>query len=71
MPLSTYPLDVLLRKRRSLRRDLLTREPLKQIRIAILGGTTTFELVELLDLLSEYTKLPALVVFGGGIPDLS
>ena len=48
---STYPLDELLIKRRGLRRQLLTLNGLKDIRIAILGGTTTSELVDLFEIL--------------------
>src|SRR5437762_155479 len=50
MRLSNYPLDLLLRKRRSLRRELLSHESLASIRIAILGGSTTHELIELFEL---------------------
>jgi FkbH-like protein len=48
---STYSLDELLIKRRGLRRHLLTLSGLKDIRIAILGGTTTNELVDLFEIL--------------------
>jgi FkbH-like protein len=48
---SSYSLDELLIKRRGLRRHLLTLHGLKDIRIAILGGTTTNELVDLLEIL--------------------
>jgi FkbH-like protein len=48
---STYSLDELLTKRRGLRRQLLTLSSLKDIRIAILGGTTTNELVDLFEIL--------------------
>jgi FkbH-like protein len=51
MNLSASSLDILLRKRRSLRRELLTQSGLKDIRIAVLGGTTTNELVDLLEVL--------------------
>jgi FkbH-like protein len=44
-------LDELLQKRRSLRRQLSAVEGLKEIRIAVLGGTTTNELVDLFDIL--------------------
>src|SRR5438067_2021883 len=50
MRLSNYPLDLLLRKRRSLRRELLSHESLASTRIAILGGSTTHELIELFEL---------------------
>jgi FkbH-like protein len=46
-----YNLDDLLQKRRSLRRQLSAAEGLKDIRIAVLGGTTTNELVDLLEVL--------------------
>ena len=48
---STYSLDEFLIKRRGLRRQLLTLNGLKDIRIAILGGTTTNELVDLFEVL--------------------
>jgi predicted enzyme involved in methoxymalonyl-ACP biosynthesis len=49
--LSTIKLDGLLLRRRGLRRQLLTRADLKEIRIAVLGGTSTNELVDLLEIL--------------------
>jgi len=49
--LRTITLDELLMRRRGLRRQLLTRADLKDIRIAVLGGTTTNELVDLLEIL--------------------
>jgi FkbH-like protein len=51
MNVSTYTLDQLLLKRRSLRRQFLAAKGLKDIRIAVLGGTTTSELVDLFELL--------------------
>jgi len=48
---STYSLDELLMKRRGIRRQLLTLHGLKDIRIAILGGSTTNELVDLFEIL--------------------
>jgi FkbH-like protein len=48
---STYPLEELLMKRRSLRRQLLALDGLKDLRIAVLGGTTTNELVDLFEIL--------------------
>lgn len=51
MNLSTYSLNDLLIKRRGLRRQLLTLHGLKDIRIAVLGGTTTNELVDLFEIL--------------------
>jgi FkbH-like protein len=47
----TIPLEELLLRRRGLRRQLLARTDLKEIRIAVLGGTTTNELVDLLEIL--------------------
>jgi FkbH-like protein len=44
-------LDELVLHRRRLRRELLTAEGLKDIRIAVLGGTTTNEVVDLLEIL--------------------
>ena len=51
MDVRTYSLDELMLKRKSLRRQLLASEGLKKIRIAVLGGTTTNELVDILELL--------------------
>jgi FkbH-like protein len=51
MNLHSYSLDELLLKRRGLRRKLTALEGLKEIRIAVLGGTTTNELVDLLEIL--------------------
>jgi FkbH-like protein len=51
MNLSTYTLDQLLLKRRGLRRQFLAAEGLKDIRIVVLGGTTTSELVDLFEFL--------------------
>jgi FkbH-like protein len=48
---STYSLDELLLKRRGLRRQLRTLDGLKDVRIAVLGGTTTNELVDLFEIL--------------------
>jgi FkbH-like protein len=48
---STYFVDELLIKRRGLRRKLLALHGLKDIRIAILGGTTTNELADLFEIL--------------------
>lgn len=41
----------MLLRRRGLRRQLLTREGLQKIRVAVLGGSTTNELVDLLEIL--------------------
>ena len=43
--------DDILMKRRSLRRELLSRQGLQELRIAVLGGSTTEELVNFLELL--------------------
>jgi len=50
-PESQFTLDVLLRKRRSLRRELLQNPNLIDLRIAILGGSTTNEFAEFLEIL--------------------
>jgi len=49
--LRSIPLGELLLRRRALRRQLLTRTDLTDLRIAVLGGTTTNELVDLLEIL--------------------
>lgn len=51
MKLASYSAIDLLQKRRKLRRELRAVEGLRPIRIAVLGGTTTSELVDLLELL--------------------
>ncbi len=51
MNLSQLTTDELILKRRSLRRQLLADEHLQEIRIAVLGGSTTNELVDLWELL--------------------
>jgi len=48
--LRAVPLDELLLRRRALRRQLVARTELRDIRIAVLGGTTTNELVDLLEI---------------------
>jgi FkbH-like protein len=45
-----YPLDELLQKRRRIRRELQAADELKEIRIAVLGGTTTNEVVDLAEI---------------------
>ncbi len=50
-PESQLSLDVLLRKRKSLRREFLQNPNLLDVRIAILGGATTNELAEFLEIL--------------------
>ncbi len=49
--LSGITLDELLLRRRGLRRQLQARDGLQRIRIAVLGGSTTNELVDLLEIL--------------------
>ena len=49
-PLIDLPLNELLLRRKSLRRQFVERGSLQPVRIAILGGGTTSELVKLLDL---------------------
>ncbi len=48
--LATLPLDEVLSKRKALRRKLSAREGLRPIRIAVLGGSTTNEVVDFLEL---------------------
>lgn len=50
MSLNELDVQQLIRKRRSLRRELSAREGLQPIRIAVLGGSTTDEVVDLLEL---------------------
>ena len=50
MNLESLDLEDLIRKRRSLRRELSAREGLQAIRIAVLGGVTTNEVVDLLEI---------------------
>jgi hypothetical protein len=54
MTLLPSSLDELLLKRRGLRLRLSALDGLKEIRIAILGGTTTNELVDLLEILPPH-----------------
>ncbi len=51
MNLHRYPAEDLLLKRRGLRRKLVQEDNLREIRIAVLGGSTTNELVDLWELL--------------------
>lgn len=51
MSIAAYPLERLLIKRKSIRKQLLESANLKDIRIAVLGGSTTNEVVDLLELL--------------------
>src|SRR5438105_864277 len=47
----SLPLEEILRSRKRLRRQLLENPTLRPLRVAVLGGTTTNELVDLLELL--------------------
>ena len=49
--IASLPLEQILQKRTGLRRQLLQREGLSELRIAVLGGSTTNEVVALLELL--------------------
>jgi FkbH-like protein len=51
MNLDLYSIDELLLKRKGLRRQLSAMEGLQPVRIAVLGGSTTNELVDLLEVL--------------------
>lgn len=51
MNLDALPIEKLLLKRKSLRRELLSGSNLHDLRIAVLGGSTTNELVDLLEVL--------------------
>jgi HAD superfamily phosphatase (TIGR01681 family) len=51
MNLDAYPIEKLQLKRKAIRRELLAKPDLQEIRIAILGGSTTNELVDLLEIL--------------------
>jgi len=51
MDLRTIPLEEVLRSRKRLRRELRENGATKPVRIAVLGGTTTNEVVELLELM--------------------
>jgi FkbH-like protein len=51
MNLDKYSMDELLQKRRGLRRQLADVEGLQPVRIAVLGGTTTNEVVDFLEIL--------------------
>jgi len=48
----SYPIDneVILRKRRSIKKELLNRPGLREIKIAILGGSTTSEVAKVLEI---------------------
>jgi len=50
MNLDAYAIDDLLLKRKKLRRELLAAEDLREVRIAILGGSTTNELADLFEI---------------------
>jgi hypothetical protein len=49
MKLDQYSVDDLFRKRKGLRRQLLESENLQPVRIAVMGGSTTNEVVDLLE----------------------
>jgi FkbH-like protein len=51
MRLHAMPIETLQRKRKGIRRELQTQTYLHEIRIAVLGGSTTNELVDFLELL--------------------
>lgn len=51
MSFDEYTLDDLVLKRRSIRRQLSVAEGLQPVRVAVLGGSTTNELVDLLEIL--------------------
>jgi FkbH-like protein len=51
MNLTSFSVEDLLRKRKRLRRELLEAPNLQPLKIAVLGGSTTNEVVDLLDLL--------------------
>ncbi|SFS10913.1 HAD-superfamily phosphatase, subfamily IIIC/FkbH-like domain-containing protein [Granulicella pectinivorans] len=51
MRLHAMPIETLQRKRKGIRRELQTQTDLHEIRIAVLGGSTTNELVDFLELL--------------------
>jgi FkbH-like protein len=73
-----YPFDnaLLLRKRKAIRKELLKKNNIKELRVAILGGSTTNELVNVIELFllkqgflpsfyqSEYNKYYEDAVFG-------
>lgn len=51
MRISSTPVGTLIRKRKSLRRELLERHNLLEVRVAILGGSTTDEVADFLEVL--------------------
>jgi FkbH-like protein len=51
MSLSSITVETLIRKRKSLRRELFERPNLLEVRVAILGGSTTNEVVDFLEVL--------------------
>ncbi len=51
MSIASYPLEQLLIKRKAFRRQLLEGTNLSNLRIAVLGGSTTSEVVDLLEIL--------------------
>src|SRR5471030_2902221 len=51
MNIATASADILMRKRKSLARELREKPGLQDVRIAVLGGSTTNEMVDFLELL--------------------
>jgi FkbH-like protein len=51
MSISSIAVETLIRKRKSLRRELLERPKLLEVRVAILGGSTTNEVADFLEVL--------------------
>ena len=74
-----YPLDIdkILRKKKSIKKELLNKKNLVEKNVAVLGGSTTFEIKNILELFlldsgikpnfyeSEYNKYYEDAVFGG------
>src|SRR5260370_34988736 len=51
MNVTSTPVEMLIRKRKSLRRELLKKPNLLDVRVAILGGSTTSEVTDFLEVL--------------------
>src|ERR1700746_154574 len=51
MNVTSTPVEMLIRKRKSLRRELLKKTSLLDVRVAILGGSTTNEVTDFLEVL--------------------
>src|SRR5215510_5626247 len=51
MTIVSTPVEILLRKQKALRRELLSQSDLREVRIAVLSGSTTHEVADLLELL--------------------